>query len=44
VDDHAAHCAVCVDEALLAYRLHKEQQLSPEQIRDLIIAEYSAQQ
>ena len=44
VDDHAAHCAVCVDEALLAYQLHKEQKLSPEQIRDRIIAEYSAQQ
>jgi hypothetical protein len=41
-DDHAAHCAVCVDEALLAYRLEKEEKLKPEQIRERIIKEYSA--
>ena len=41
-DDHAAHCAVCVDEALLAYRLEKEEKLKPEQIRERIIAQYSA--
>ena len=39
VDDHAAHCAVCVDEALLAYNLQK-QGLSPQQIREKIIAQY----
>lgn len=38
-DDHAAHCATCVDEALLAYRLQKEG-LSPAQIRRQIIAEF----
>ncbi len=41
VDDHAAHCAVCVDEALLAYKLEREQKMSPEQIRQTIIAKYS---
>ncbi|HWN09886.1 MAG TPA: CYCXC family (seleno)protein [Pyrinomonadaceae bacterium] len=41
-DDHAAHCAVCVDEVLLAYRLEKEEKLTPEQIRERIIAQYSA--
>ncbi|HEY0079857.1 MAG TPA: CYCXC family (seleno)protein [Pyrinomonadaceae bacterium] len=41
VDDHAAHCAVCVDEALLAYRLQKEEKLSPEQIRERIIKDYA---
>ena len=41
-DDHAAHCAVCVDEALLAYRLEKDEKLKPEQIRERIIAHYSA--
>lgn len=41
VDDHAAHCAVCVDEALLAYKLEREQKMSPEQIRETIIAKYS---
>ena len=42
VDDHASHCAVCVDEALLAYRLQKEQKMSPEQVRKIIIEKYSA--
>lgn len=41
-DDHAAHCAVCVDEVLLALRLLKEEKLTPEQIRERIIAQYSA--
>ncbi|HEY0006809.1 MAG TPA: CYCXC family (seleno)protein [Pyrinomonadaceae bacterium] len=41
-NDHAAHCAVCVNEALEAYRLQKEQGLTPAQIRERIIAEYSA--
>lgn len=41
-DDHAAHCAVCVDEALLAYRLEKIEKLKPEQIRERIIAQYTA--
>ena len=36
-DDHAAHCAVCVDEALMAYRLQKEG-LSPAEIRERIIS------
>ena len=41
--DHSAHCAVCVSEALLAYRLQKEQGLTPPQIRERIIAEFSRQ-
>ena len=44
VDDHASHCAVCVDEALLAYKLQTEGGLSPEQIRKRIIAQYSSAQ
>ena len=43
-DDHAAHCAVCVDEALLAYKLQKEQKLTPEQVRKIIIDKYSSEQ
>ena len=43
VDDHAAHCAVCVDEALLAYKWEKEERLTPEQIRERIVAQYGAQ-
>lgn len=39
VDDHAAHCVVCVDEALAAYNLQKRG-LSPQQIREQIIAQY----
>ena len=41
--DHASHCVVCVDEALLAYKLQKEQKLSPEQIRETIVAKYSVE-
>ncbi len=40
-DDHASHCDVCVREALLALRLEKEQKLTPAQIRDTIVAQYS---
>jgi hypothetical protein len=39
-DDHASHCAVCVNEALLALKLQKEQKLSPAQIRDKIVEEF----
>lgn len=39
-DDHASHCAVCVNEALLALKLEREGKLSPAQIRDRIVAEY----
>jgi hypothetical protein len=38
-DDHAAHCAICVDEALMAYRLQKEG-LSAAEIRERIIARF----
>ena len=41
VDDHASHCAVCVNEALLAYRLEKKEKLTAAQIRDRIVKEYS---
>lgn len=40
-DNHASHCAVCVDEALLAYKLQQEDKLTPEQVRERIIAQYS---
>ena len=39
--DHSSHCATCVDEALLAYQLEKEQKLSPAQIRAKIIERFS---
>jgi hypothetical protein len=41
--DHSSQCAVCVSEALLAYRLQKEQGLTAPQIRARIIAEFSRQ-
>jgi hypothetical protein len=44
VDTHAAGCAVCVEEAVAAYRLQKEERLTPAQIRERIIAEYSKNQ
>jgi Protein of unknown function with PCYCGC motif len=40
-DDHASHCAVCVNEALLALALEREQKLTPAQIRDRIVEQYS---
>ena len=42
-DDHASSCAVCVDEALLAYKLQKDQKLTPEQVREKIIEKYSTE-
>ena len=39
-DDHAAHCATCINEALLALKLEKEQKLSPAQIRDRIVEQF----
>ena len=35
-DDHASHCATCVNEALLAYELEKEGKWTAPQIRDRI--------
>lgn len=43
-DDHGAHCAVCVNEALLAYQMEKQMKLTPAEIRQRIIAQYTAQQ
>lgn len=39
-DDHAASCATCVNEALLALKLQKEQRLTPAQIRDKIVEQF----
>ena len=44
VDDHAAHCAVCIDEALVALRLEKQEGLKPEEVRRRIIAEFGSRQ
>jgi len=41
-DDHAAHCDVCVNEALMAYGMQKQGATSA-QIRAQIIAKYSEQ-
>ena len=40
--DHSSMCAVCVNEALMAYKLQKEEGLTPPQIRERIIAQFSA--
>jgi hypothetical protein len=42
VDDHASHCSICVDEAVMAYNLQREGKFTPEQIRERIIAFYGA--
>ena len=41
-DNHASSCAVCVNEALMAYQLQK-QGLSAKEVRERIIAEFSQQ-
>lgn len=41
MDDHASHCAVCVDEALLAYQLQRDEKLTPDQVRQRIIERYA---
>ena len=41
-DEHAAHCDVCVNEAIMAYGMQK-QGATPAQIRAQIIAKYSQQ-
>jgi hypothetical protein len=41
-DTHASQCSVCVGEALMAYNLQKSG-MSPSQIRERIIAQYSQQ-
>ena len=38
--EHASHCAVCVNEALLAHKLDKEGKLTPAQIRDRIVEQF----
>lgn len=43
-DEHASQCAVCVNEALMAYDLQKNSAMTPAQIRERIIAQYSAMQ
>lgn len=40
VDDHAASCGICTNSALKAYKLEKEKKMTPEQIREELIAEY----
>lgn len=42
-DDHGANCGTCMNEAMRAYQLQKQQKLSPSQIREKIIAEFSRQ-
>ena len=42
-DEHAAHCAVCVNEALLALMLEKDQKLTPAEIRERIVGQYANQ-
>jgi hypothetical protein len=42
-DTHASQCAVCVNEALIAYNLQKSG-MAPAQIREYIIQQYSRQE
>lgn len=37
IDEHGANCGICINEALMAYSLHKKQNLNVDQIREQII-------
>ena len=39
-DDHGANCGICVNSALKAYKLEKEQKMSADEIRAELIKEY----
>ncbi len=39
-DDHSTGCSTCIDEALVAYQLQKEEKLNLEQVRERIIARF----
>jgi hypothetical protein len=39
--DHSSHCVTCMEEALVAYRLQKEEKLSITEIRQRIIAQFA---
>lgn len=39
-DDHAAACGICMNSALKALKLQKEQKMTPDQIRAELIKEY----
>jgi hypothetical protein len=41
MSDHSANCGICLDETFMAYRLYKEKNMSPEQIREQIMIEFS---
>lgn len=41
-DTHGAQCGLCIDEALLAYKLEKEQKLSPAEIREAVIKRFGS--
>ena len=40
IDEHGANCGICINEALMAYSLHKKQNLKVDQIREQIIKSF----
>lgn len=40
IDEHGANCGICINEALMAYRLEKQQRLNVAQIREQIIKDF----
>ena len=42
IDEHGANCGICINEALMAYSLHKKQNLDVDQIREHIIKNFGA--
>lgn len=42
IDEHGANCGICMNEALMAYRLEKQEKLNVEEIRAQIIKNFGA--
>lgn len=40
-NNHSSECDICMNEALDAYKMQKEQKMSVEQVREKIIAQYT---
>lgn len=38
--DHSSGCSTCMDEAMLAYKLQKEQGMKPDQIRNIVMEKF----
>lgn len=43
IDEHGANCGICINEALMAYGLEKQQKMNVDHIREQIIKSFGVQ-